>query len=68
MPGGLDATEPVPLPARVTVSANVLSVKVAVTEVALSMATVQLEVVLVQPVQLENTESEAGVAVSVTCV
>jgi hypothetical protein len=69
MPAGLEVTVPVPVPARATVSANVVAwlVNVAVTERACVIDTVQVPVVLVHaPVQPEKVEPDAGVAVNVT--
>ena len=68
-PAGLEVTVPVPVPARVTVSANVVVwlVNVAVTERAWVIDTVQVPVAFVQaPLQPLNVEPLAAVAVSVT--
>lgn len=68
IPLGLLVTVPVPLPAKVTVNDDVPTLKLAVTEVAAEMVTVQDPVPLHAPPQPANTESELGVAVSVTLV
>ena len=69
IPAGLEVTEPVPVPLLVTVKAQLTSVKVAVTDCAAFMVTVQVPVPLqpppLQPVKVEPPE---GVAVSVTLV
>src|SRR5215218_5423654 len=68
IPAGELATEPLPGPARFTVSSNVATEKVAVTERAWSMVTLQGSVPVQSPLQPSNTEPVAGVAVSVTTV
>jgi hypothetical protein len=65
MPGPV--TVPVPVPAVVTVSTNVLGWNVAVTVFAADIVTVQvLPLVVVQPDQLFSIAPAAGDAVSVT--
>jgi len=67
--GGLEVTVPLPFPVRLTVSANCLSAKVAVTAIALSMVTVHVPVPEQPPPdQPVNTESAAGAVVNVTTV
>src|SRR5262245_4443748 len=62
-------TETVPGPTGVTLSANCLSAKVAVTLLAASIVTSHVRVAPEQaPDQLLNTESEPGAAVSLTTV
>jgi len=68
IPLGLLVTVPVPFPPRVTVSDDVPILKVAVTEVAAVIFTVQDPVPLHAPPHPANTEPEAGVAVSVTLI
>ena len=68
MPAALLVTAPVPVPARVTVSGKLRSVKLAVTVVAAVMVTVQLSVPGQAPPQPVNVEPVAGAAVSVTAV
>jgi hypothetical protein len=69
IPAGLLVTVPVPVPARLTVSANVCGVNVAVTAVAAVRVTTQLPVPLQPPpLQPVNADPALGVAVSVTTV
>ena len=69
MPAGALVTDPVPVPAFVTVSARGISVNVAVTEVSAVKLTVQVPVpVQPPPDQPANDDPAAGVAVSVTAV
>jgi hypothetical protein len=66
IPAGTDVTEPLPLPARATVSANVCSVNVAVTVVAAVIVIVHGPVPLHPPPDHPvNVEPVAGTAVSV---
>ncbi len=58
----------VPLPALVTVRPGVLRSKVAVTDWAASMVTVQVPVPKQAPLQPAKTESADGIAVRVTKV
>ncbi len=58
----------VPLPALVTVRAKVLRLKVAVTDWATSIVTVQVPVPEQAPLQPVKTESADGIAVRVTKV
>src|SRR6185295_15531596 len=69
MPAGLDVTLPTPVPARVTVAANVgvpAVLNVAVTLRACVIATVQPPVPVHAPLQPANVEPLAAAAVSVT--
>jgi hypothetical protein len=67
MPAGLDDTVPVPVPARLTVSAFCARAKFAVTVVAAVTATVQVLVPEQPPPdQPANTEPDAAVAVRTT--
>jgi hypothetical protein len=68
MPVGLDVTVPLPVPALATVSNGVVSVKVAVTVLAVVIETVHVALVPVQPPpdQLVKVDPVAGVAVSTT--
>ena len=68
IPTGALATAPAPVPACVTVSGKLCSVKVAVTAVAAVMVTVHGPVPEHPPDQPVNVEPVAGVAVSVTAV
>ena len=69
MPVGDDVTVPVPVPALVTVNANVEALlKVAVTARAAVIDSTQLPVPVHAPVQPENVEPVAAAAVSVTDV
>jgi len=70
IPVGADETVPVPVPAGVTVSANVVAelVNVAVTDRAAVIETAQVDVPVHAPLQPVNVEPLAGVAVSVTAV
>ena len=69
MPVGELVTVPLPVPAFVTASVLVVRAKVAVTDFAAVMLTVQVVAVPVQPPdQLENAELAAGAAMSVTLV
>jgi hypothetical protein len=69
MPAGLLLTVPLPVPALLTVRVKVLGgavLKVALTDLAASIVTVQLPVPLQAPPHPANTEPEAGVGVRVT--
>ncbi len=66
IPTGEEVTEP--LPALVTERAKVLRLKVAVTDWAAFIVTVQVPVPEQAPLQPGKTESEAGVAGRVTKV
>ena len=71
IPAGLLMTEPLPVPERPTVSicgAVAVEANVAVTAVAALIVTTQEPVPRHAPLQPENVEPEAGVAVSVTAV
>jgi hypothetical protein len=68
MPAGALATEPGPVPARVTVSGCGLPVNVAVTARACVIVTVQVPVPEHAPVQPVNVVFAPGVAVNVTLV
>jgi hypothetical protein len=69
MPAGVLTTLPLPVPDCVTVSAKDDCTKLAVTDVAALIVTVQGPVpVQPPPVQPENVEAAAGVAVKVTAV
>jgi hypothetical protein len=70
MPAGLLVTVPLPAPALVSVRVNDGSAKVAVTEVAPLIVTVQVVAVPEQPppFQPEKVEPDAGAAVKVTAV
>src|SRR5215470_8726910 len=69
MPVGTLVTVPDPAPALLTVSEKLCNVNVAVTEAAAFMVTVQVPVpVQPPPLQPENVEPAAGVAVNVTAV
>jgi hypothetical protein len=69
MPAGADVTVPAPFPARVTVSAKVCSVNVAVTDVAAFTVTTQVPVpVQPPPDQPVNVDPAVAAAVSVTAV
>src|SRR5687768_4226696 len=63
---GFDVTVPLPVPARETVSAKVFFVKVADTDFAASMVTLQAPVPLQAPVQPANEEVASAAAVSAT--
>lgn len=68
MPSGALVTVPLPDPALMTVSTR-WAVKVAVTDFAADMVTVQVVAVEAsQPAQVVNVEPEDGLAVRVTCV
>jgi hypothetical protein len=68
-PVGDDVTVPVPVPAFVTLSANVdAPLKVAVTARAAVIETVQVDVPVHAPLQPANVEPLAAAAVSVTDV
>jgi hypothetical protein len=66
MPEGLLDTEPVPVPASVTVSGKVAVLNVAVTAWPPFIVTVQVPVPLQAPPQPAKVEPEAAVAVNVT--
>jgi hypothetical protein len=67
MPLGLLLTEPVPVPARVTVSGNVtVELKVAVTALAALMVTEQVPVPLQAPLHPAKVEPEPATAVKTT--
>ena len=68
MPAGDEVTVPVPVPAFVTLSANVVAelLKVAVTERAAVIDTVQAPVPVQAPLQPANVEPLAAAGVSVT--
>lgn len=70
MPAGLLLTEPVPVPAKVTESAKVVTdvLKVAVTASAALMVTLQVPVPEQAPLQPAKVDPVAGVAVRVTTV
>src|SRR5262245_18988489 len=70
MPAGEDVTVPVPVPARVTVKAKVVTelLKVAVTDRAAVIETVQVPVPVQAPLQPAKVEPLAAAAVSVTDV
>jgi hypothetical protein len=69
IPTGVDVTSPSPVPARKTVSVWVRRVKVAVTDLALSIVTVQVKLVPVHaPVQPSKVEVASGVTVRETVV
>ena len=68
MPAGVLATVPVPVPAGLTVSVNVWSVKLAVTLWGVVMVTVQGPVPVQSPLQPIKVEPVDAVAVSVTAV
>jgi len=68
IPAGVDNTEPLPVPAFATVSANTFFVKVAVTDFAAVIETVQAPEPEHAPAQPVKTESEVGVAVRVRLV
>ena len=69
IPAGLLVTRPAPLPLSVTLSAKVISVKVAVTlSAALIVVTQELVPPQPPPDQPAKVELAFGVAVSVTCV
>ncbi len=61
-------TVPLPVPTLLTASAKVWTVKVAVTERAALMLTVQVPVPVHAPLHPLKVEPAAGVAVSVTTV
>ncbi len=65
---GEEDTVPLPLPALVTVRPKVLRLKVAVTDWATSIVTVQEPVPEQAPLQPAKTESTTGIAVRVTKV
>ncbi len=67
-PAGALVTVPIPAPALLTVSANVWAPKVAVTEVAALIVTVQVPVPVQAPLQPVKAEPAAGVAVKVRAV
>ena len=69
IPAGLDVTVPLPVPVLPTVRVNVCRVKVAVTDRAALMVTVQVVPETVsQPLQLVNVDPPAALAVRVTAV
>ena len=68
MPAGVLVTEPVPAPASVTDSAKVTTLKVAVTDCAEFMVTLQLPVPEQAPLHPAKEDPAAGVAVRVTTV
>jgi len=68
MPAGVDVTVPLPFPVFPTVSANTFFVKVAVTDFAAVIETVQAPVPEHAPVQPVKIESEVGVAARETDV
>ena len=69
MPAGLEVTEPVPDPLLLTSSVSVFKVKVAVTEWAASIVTMQVPVPeQPAPVQPVKSAPTSGVAVRVTTV
>jgi len=69
MPAGFDVTVPVPLPARLTVTGNVIRSKRALTAASADIVTEHVPVpVQPAPVHPANVEVFAGVAVSVTAV
>jgi hypothetical protein len=68
MPAGALVTVPVPLPDLVTVRLTVWSAKVAVTERAALIVTVQVPVPVQAPLQPVKVESVVGAAVKVTTV
>ena len=68
IPAGALVTVPLPVPALLSVSAKVWVVKVAVSERAAVMLTVQVLVPVHAPLQPLKVEPAAGVAVSVTAV
>ena len=68
IPVGEEVSVPLPLPAFVTVRPKVLRSKVADTDWATSIVTVQVPVPVHAPLQPAKTESAAGVAVRVTKV
>jgi hypothetical protein len=69
IPAGELVTEPVPLPVTDTVSVRLMSVKVAVTDLAASIVTMHVPVPEQAPDQPVNVEvDDTGVAVRVTTV
>jgi len=66
IPVGFEVTRPEPVPERRTVTVSLISVKVAVTDLAPFMVTVQVLVPVQAPVQPVKWEPVAGTAVSVT--
>src|SRR5262245_66505469 len=68
MPAGAVVTVPEPAPARLTVSAKDCTPKVAVTDIAALIVTVQVPVPVQAPLQPVKVAPAAGVAVSVTAV
>src|SRR5579872_2645140 len=68
MPAGLLLTDPEPVPASVTVSANVTALNVAVTALAAVMVTLQVPVPEQAPLQPAKVDPAAAVAVRVTGV
>ena len=68
MPAGELVTVPEPLPDLVVERVNVFWVKVAVTDLMLSIVTIQLPVPVHAPLHPANEELAAGVAVRVTVV
>jgi hypothetical protein len=68
MPAGALVTVPDPAPARLTVSANDCSAKVAVTELAAFIVTVHVPVPVQAPLQPVKVAPAEGVAVRVTAV
>jgi hypothetical protein len=68
MPAGLLLTDPEPVPASVTVSANVTALNVAVTALAAVMVTLQVPVPEQAPLQPAKVDPAAAVAVKVTGV
>ena len=69
IPAGLDVTVPLPVPALPTERVNVCRVKVAVTDRAALMVTLQVVPETVsQPLQLVNVDPPAALAVRVTVV
>jgi hypothetical protein len=68
IPAGLEVTVPLPVPALLTDSVNVCTLKVAVTDVAAFIVTEQVPVPEQAPLQPAKVEPPAGAAVSVTTV
>ena len=69
IPAGLEVTVPLPVPALPTERVNVCRLKVAVTDRAALMVTLQLAPETVsQPLQVVNVDPPAALAVRVTVV